>query len=289
MAGHGASDARAVHLDRQTALSRIRRRLQRGRTQTWYSNLGEDDRDHARSYGRRLVTLVSEYLTKGSNRAELLDEARDILHEYGALMFRDGLSLRDVLEGFTFFRKTLDETAMEEAQKNDLTADKVLEMWEHLSNLADQVLLSIAESYDEAAMATPAGQTVRLPCALGECATTRYSSTSQASRSSSSAAATSRTRRWRPAEGRRRGHGRQPRTERRDGRAQGRGPLPAHPARLRARRPRGVHARLRRDGRPRGELDGRRTRGGSGRSGSTPSTTCRTATSSCPASHRRAT
>jgi hypothetical protein len=28
-------------------------------------------------------------------------------------------------------------------------------MWEHLSNLADQELLSVAESYDEAAMATP--------------------------------------------------------------------------------------------------------------------------------------
>ena len=72
----------------------------------------------------------------------------------GALLFRDGLSLRDVLEGFTFFRKRLDEAAREEAQKNDLSADEVLEMWEHLSNLADQELLSVAESYDEAAMAT---------------------------------------------------------------------------------------------------------------------------------------
>jgi hypothetical protein len=31
-------------------------------------------------------------------------------------------------------------------------------MWEHLSNLADQEMLSVAESYDEAAMAAPSRQ-----------------------------------------------------------------------------------------------------------------------------------
>jgi len=156
MAGHAASTREPFTSISQVALSRIRRRLQRGRNQAWYAGVAEDDRDSARNYGRRLVSLVSEYLAKGSRRADLLDEARDILHDYGALLFRDGLSLRDVLEGFTFFRKRLDEAAREEAQKNDLSADEVLEMWEHLSNLADQELLSVAESYDEAAMATPA-------------------------------------------------------------------------------------------------------------------------------------
>jgi excisionase family DNA binding protein len=156
MAGHGVTTREPFTSISQVALSRIRRRLQRGRNQHWYSGIAEDDRDTARNYGRRLVALVSEYLAKGSRRTELLDEAREILHDYGALLFRDGLSLRDVLEGFTFFRKRLDEAAREEAQKNDLSADEVLEMWEHLSNLADQELLSVAESYDEAAMAAPA-------------------------------------------------------------------------------------------------------------------------------------
>ncbi|MDO8616827.1 MAG: helix-turn-helix domain-containing protein [Dehalococcoidia bacterium] len=138
------------------ALTRIRRRLQRGRSQAahWYSGLGEEERDRMRPLGRRLVALVSEYLTKGTRRTNLLDEAREIAHEYGRLLARDGLSLRDAVEAFIFFRKTLDETAMEEAQKNDLTAEKALELWELLANLADQVLLSIAESYSEAVVAT---------------------------------------------------------------------------------------------------------------------------------------
>ncbi len=140
------------------ALTRIRRRLQRGRGRGahWYEELNEEERENLRPLGRRLVTLVSEYLSGGANRPHVIDEARGIAHEYGALLVRDGLSLRDAIEAFTFFRRTLDETAMEEAQKSDLTSDKAIELWELLTNLGDQVLLSIAESYEEAEMAGPA-------------------------------------------------------------------------------------------------------------------------------------
>ena len=139
------------------ALTRIRRRLQRGRSQTahWYTAMDEDEREALRPLGRRLVTLVSEYLMRGSRRTNLLEEAREIAHEYGGRLARDGLSLRDAVEAFTFFRKNLDETAIEEAQKSDLSGDKALELWELLSNLADQVLISIAESYEEAVAAAP--------------------------------------------------------------------------------------------------------------------------------------
>src|SRR3989441_3049638 len=133
------------------ALSRIRRRLQRGRSQAapWYAGLRQEDRDEIRPLGQRLTSLVSDYLTRGARRTHLLDEAREIAHEYGALLVRDGLSLRDAVDGFTFFRKSLDETAMEEAQKSDLSADKAIELWDLLSNLEDQLLISIAQSYDD--------------------------------------------------------------------------------------------------------------------------------------------
>ncbi len=137
------------------ALTRIRRRLQRGRSQAapWYSGLDEDDKDRLRPLGRRLVALVSEYLTKGAKRSRLADEAREIGHEYGRELSRDGMNMRDFLEAFTFFRKSLDETAMEVAQKGDLSSEEAVEVWELLSNLADQVLLAIAEAFEEAGAA----------------------------------------------------------------------------------------------------------------------------------------
>ncbi len=154
MAGQMPPTAEPYNTISNLALARIRRRLQRGRNQGahWYTNLSDEDRETMRPLGRRLVTLVSEYLARGSNRPHLLDEAREIAHEYGTLLVRDGLSLRDAIEGFTFFRKTLDETAMEEAQKNDLSLDQAIELWELLTNLGDQVLVSIAESYEEAGL-----------------------------------------------------------------------------------------------------------------------------------------
>lgn len=158
MAGQAPAQAEPYNAISNIALARIRRRLQRGKGQSahWFSNLDEEDREKMRPLGRRLVALVSEYLTRGSRRSNLLDEARGIAHEYGELLVHDGMSLRDAVEGFTFFKKTLDETAMEEAQKNELTTEKAIELWELLTNLGDQVLISIAESYEEAGMASAA-------------------------------------------------------------------------------------------------------------------------------------
>ena len=158
MAGQLPSVSEPYNAISNLALARIRRRLQRGRSHPahWYSNLSDEDRETMRPLGRRLVSLVSEYLARGSNRPHLLEEARDIAREYGTLLVRDGLSLHDAIEGFTFFRKTLDETAMEEAQKNDLTLDQAIELWELLTNLGDHVLISIAKSYEEAGLVAAA-------------------------------------------------------------------------------------------------------------------------------------
>lgn len=153
VAGQGVSTREPYTSISNMALARIRRRLQRGRSQAapWYSGLGEDDKDRLRPLGRRLVALVSEYLSKGAKRSRLAEEAREIGHEYGRELARDGMRMRDFLEAFTFFRKSLDETAMEVAQKGDLSSEEAVEVWELLSNLADQVLLAIAEAFEEAA------------------------------------------------------------------------------------------------------------------------------------------
>ena len=142
------------------ALVRIRRRLQRGKSHQsqWYASLGEDRRDNMRALGRRLVNLASEYLAQGNRRSRLLQEARQIGHEYGREAAERGLPIRDAVEAFTFFRKGLDDAAIELAHRSNLSADEAVEVWELLAGLADQVLLAITEAHAQVppSLAAPA-------------------------------------------------------------------------------------------------------------------------------------
>jgi hypothetical protein len=151
MAGQGGQGQTPYTSLGQLALARIRRRLQRGRSQAsrWYASVAESDRERLRALGRRLVNLVSEYLARGGRRPRLVEEAREIGREYGRELSQDGLNLRDAVEAFTFFRKGLDDTAMELAQRAHLSAEEAVDVWELLSGLADQVLLAITEAYTE--------------------------------------------------------------------------------------------------------------------------------------------
>lgn len=161
MAGQGSPSRIPYTSLSQLALTRIRRRLQRGKGQTapWYARLPEEERERLRPLGRRLIALVSEYLTKGSRRSRLLEEAREIGHEYGRELAADGLSLRDAVGAFTFFRKGMDDSVIELAQRSNLSAEDAVEVWELLSGLADQVLLAITEAYTEG---VPTGSERRL-------------------------------------------------------------------------------------------------------------------------------
>lgn len=133
------------------AVARIHRRLQRGRSHAarWYQEIDEGERDRLRPVGRRIVSLVGEYLSKRGRRKRLEEEAREVGREYGRELAHVGLPLSDGIEAFTFFRRGLDDTALELVRRGDLAAEELAEVWDGLANLADQVLLAMAEAYEE--------------------------------------------------------------------------------------------------------------------------------------------
>ncbi len=151
MAGQGRPGPASYGSLGHLALMRIRRRLQRGKKQQahWYTGLPEGDRERLRSLGQRLVNLVSEYLSRGSRRSRLMEEARQIGHQYGREFADKGLPVRDAVEAFIFFRKGLDEAAIELAHRGNLSAEEAVEVWELMAGLADQILLAMADAYEE--------------------------------------------------------------------------------------------------------------------------------------------
>jgi excisionase family DNA binding protein len=134
------------------ALTRIRRRLQhpRGPEPDWTTRIDEAGRMHLRATGRRLVDLTTEYLGRPRGRSRVVDEARTLGGEYGVELARNHLSLREAVEAFTFFRRSLGDTAKQVAQKENLSAEETAQAWELIHALGDEVLVALTDSYERA-------------------------------------------------------------------------------------------------------------------------------------------
>jgi len=132
------------------ALTRIRRRLQhpRGHEPEWTAHIDEAGRMRLRITGRRLVDLTSEYLSRPRGRARLLEDAREIGHEYGRELAHSQLTLREAIEAFTFFRRSLGDTVKQVAQKESLSAEETTQSWEAVHALGDEVLLAMTEAFE---------------------------------------------------------------------------------------------------------------------------------------------
>lgn len=144
------------------ALARIRRNLHRGKSQSesWYRSGDEAERDRLRSLGRRLVELVPAYLSR-RGRPKAQTEAAAIGREYGELLSGLGMSSREAVQAFTFFRKALTDAAKQFAGREGLTQESMDEAREQIVALADVVLLAMLEPYETAAAPAPRKNTSR--------------------------------------------------------------------------------------------------------------------------------
>ena len=126
----------------ELALRRIRRRLH-GRSmegEHWYERIDGESRRRMGLFGRRLLTLVTDYLNRRQRRSELLEEARLVGEEYGAQMGHLGLCLEDVMRAFAFFRNSLMD-CLEEPRTPGVS-------WQQVNLVTDEVLLALARAYE---------------------------------------------------------------------------------------------------------------------------------------------
>jgi len=129
------------------ATRRIRRQLHH-RPEDWYAKVGEEQREKLRPLGRRLMTLVADYVAKRGRKTSLLEEARATGAEYGAELATAGMSLSQAMHAFTFFRRSLDQSAKQALAKAGTPHAESVEVCEQIMALADEVLLGIAGAYE---------------------------------------------------------------------------------------------------------------------------------------------
>ncbi len=160
-----APAAKGTAVFSRVALNRIRRRLGRGQVTAspWDQAFNNQGRERMREEGRRLLGLLSDYLTQSRGR-QMPEEALAIGHHYAQEFINDGISLKSALEGFLFFRDSLENTAASLAKEEEGSPERQVEIWQRLGRFMDQVLLAIVEAY-ESASATAAGNAVVTPVA----------------------------------------------------------------------------------------------------------------------------
>ena len=89
-----------------------------------------------RLFGRRLLSLLVQDPAIRRRRQEAMSESRMLGGEYGTEMADRGVSLKDTLEAFVFFRSMVLDSADPQA-------------WPRILELADQVMVGLAESYQK--------------------------------------------------------------------------------------------------------------------------------------------
>ena len=121
-----------------SALRKIRRNLNRNDVlqQPWYQSVEEEGKVRMRLFGRRLLSLLLQETGPRRRRQELLGEAHLLGREYGTEMSERGVTLKDTIEAFVFFRTmVLDSTNPSS--------------WSRIIEAADRVLVGLADSYEE--------------------------------------------------------------------------------------------------------------------------------------------
>lgn len=147
-----SGDSKGISELKDIALTRIRRRLSRSQTLPgrWHGLMTDEEKLKLRHLGRRLLDLVSEYLTKRRGRARLLKEARGVGEEYGAQAASYDLAMEDALEAFLFFRNSLDHISTNVTQDQNLKPQQALDIWREMNAFMDQVLLATIRAYQSA-------------------------------------------------------------------------------------------------------------------------------------------
>ncbi len=118
------------------ALRRIRRRLHQDTVarQPWYQSIDEDGRIRMRLFGRQLLSLLMQENPAGRRRQRALEESVVMGREYGSEMAGRGVTLKDTIEAFVFFRTMV----LNSAEYGS---------WTRILELADRMLLGVVESY----------------------------------------------------------------------------------------------------------------------------------------------
>ena len=123
----------------------------------WYEEMDEATRGRLRLFGRRLLDVTESLLERKRPSAQALDEVRVIGEEYGEALTQRGLSLRELMEAFVFFRTPLTESVRSMARRGTSDADTLAQAWHQVETIADVIMIAMVDAYERSRNGNKAG------------------------------------------------------------------------------------------------------------------------------------
>ena len=130
------------------ALTRARAEVVTHQEEELLTPFNEQEREHKRLLGRRLMGLLLQYVSISVGGEEILEEAREIGREHAEDALELGLPVSDSLRVSMFFRDAMLEAALELPEKANVHTGANLELVRRINTLLNVVQLAITERYD---------------------------------------------------------------------------------------------------------------------------------------------
>lgn len=135
----------------QSALGRARLEVSGGKLseQGWYKRFDETDKAEHRELGRKLLSLVMQYLTQPAERQSALDEARSLGRAFGERSVVNKLSITESVSAFLYFQDFLMDGVRQMAKTmgQNVSIDLVA-AYQQITQFTNEVLLAMLEVYE---------------------------------------------------------------------------------------------------------------------------------------------
>jgi excisionase family DNA binding protein len=141
-----------VQLLVQSALGRTRLEVSGGKLgeQDWYLRFDETDKAEHRELGRKLLSMVMQYLTQSSDRQAILEEARMLGRSYGERSLINKLTLTQSVRAFLYFHDFLTDGVI---QMSETVGQKVnidlISTYQQINVFIDEVMLAMLDVYEK--------------------------------------------------------------------------------------------------------------------------------------------
>jgi excisionase family DNA binding protein len=141
-----------VQLLVQSALGRTRLEVSGGKLseQDWYQRFDETDKAEHRELGRKLLSMVMEFLTQPSDRQVILEEARSLGRSYGERSLVSKLTLTEAVRAFLYFHDFLTDGVlkMSDTMGKNVNID-LISTYQQINVFIDEVMLAMLKVYEE--------------------------------------------------------------------------------------------------------------------------------------------